>query len=134
MIGELSYFLASLVSNGNASCKNKSCTATFSLSVLDKPIDNISTFVLVNIIIKDEHHHDELQKSSKQLPGEIRSGTVNEVRLHYNGSADAYVNSIASNSNEFLPTKAAIQKAVRIIMNEEMVSTCWITNLLLTAN
>ncbi|CAF0847168.1 unnamed protein product [Brachionus calyciflorus] len=27
---------------GNASCKNKSCTATYSLSILDKPIDLVS--------------------------------------------------------------------------------------------
>lgn len=89
---------------------------------------------MVNINRIGDHEHDLQKKPKKQLRGETRSKTVNDVRLNFNGSADAYVKHLASNGVENLPTKEAIRKAVSEVMNEEMVSTCWITNLFHSAD
>ncbi|CAF1049503.1 unnamed protein product [Brachionus calyciflorus] len=116
---------------GNASCKYPGCQATYCLSVTEKTSGEKLTFVLVNVIQGGNHDHG-LQKK-QQLRGENRVNTVNQIRLNFNGSADAYVNHLAANGLENLPNKDVIRKAVSEVVNEEMVSTCWITNLFYAA-
>ena len=53
-------------------------------------------------------NHDHGLQKKQQLRGEDRVNTVKQIRFNFNGSADRYVNHLATNGLENLPNKDVI--------------------------
>ena len=64
-----------------------------------------------------------------QIRGEDRVEVAEEILLRFKGSSKAYVDEKRSTHNVNL-SQDVVRKVVSEYMNGEMVSTCWIANML----
>ena len=66
----------------------------------------------------------------QNLRGQNRKKVVEDGLLQSNGSAKNYVDSLNGAGVKDAPTAVTIRKAISQYINQEMVSSCWITNTL----
>jgi hypothetical protein len=132
-----SYFNASAVCNETTDCK-----VSYKLVIEKKQEQDTdeapSNRLMIKITRTNDHQHQQPKK--QQLRGEERNEVVLRCLSEANGSASDFVDKIISTqvmAGEALPDllkekssalKDAIRKAMHEYMNQEMVSTCWITN------
>ena len=118
---------------GNAKCKI--CKCTYAFSIAEKPLNQAPFIVNIQVTRTHEHEHQGKQ-ASKQIRGEARKLTAERVLLERNGCAAAFLDNERANnikssqieSNNLLPTVEVIRKIVSEQLNNEIVSTSWITN------
>ncbi|CAF1122795.1 unnamed protein product, partial [Brachionus calyciflorus] len=118
---------------GNAICKYDNCAVTYCISVQEKPHCD-SFFVPVKIVRKNSHFHAKSTEKKEQIRGQERIETAIDVLANYNGSACAYVDSIASTESKNLPTEEVIRKIISDYKGLENISNCWITNVIHAAD
>ena len=103
----------------NAFCKT--CKAAYKFTIKNSPPENRT----------HDAHSDHGAKPSQNLKirGEDRVEVAEEVLLRFKGSATAYVDEKSSTHNVNL-SQDVVHKVVNEYVNGEMVSTCWIINML----
>ncbi|CAF1060058.1 unnamed protein product, partial [Brachionus calyciflorus] len=121
--------------NGNASCKYPGCQVKYLFSVSAKPQNDNTAFIPIKVIRKNPHLH-QTNKDDRplQIRGDERTETAKDVILNFGGSASAYINNLAANGLENLPTEQVIRNAVCEYNRKDLPSTCWLTNLLYSAD
>ena len=84
------------------------------------------------IIISGKHLHETIERK-KQLRGEERRQLAIDVISQTNGQAEAFnsnreANDLINNEKSNVFSNDQVKKAVSEYLNEEMISTSWITN------
>jgi hypothetical protein len=106
------------------------------MTINERPNTESKSFVEVQVTRIGEHEHAIFKKPA--LRGEKRVEVAKECISLSNGSASAYVDGIVGEcmlaGEPIKPNvstdayKATVRKAVFEMHNEQMVSSCWITN------
>ncbi|CAF1096206.1 unnamed protein product [Brachionus calyciflorus] len=120
--------------HGNAYCKFPKCLASYSVSIKEKSTNPATSFMMVNVTRKNEHLHNQNFERKVQIRGEERLNIAKKVMSECNGSAIAFVDKLAATGEKNLPSEHVIRNVIHEYVNKEMVSTCWITNLLHSAD
>ena len=112
--------------SANAFCKT--CKAAYKFTIKNSPPENRTH---VDVDVSHDAHSDHSTKPSQnlQIRGEDRVKVAEEVLLRFKGSAKVYVDEKRSTHNVYL-SQDVVRKVVNEYVNGDLVSTCWIINML----
>lgn len=115
----------------NAQCSY--CRSTqrnsYKFTVSERPVE-ANQLVIINVQNSGKHEHH----GKKQIRGDKRVAMAHDVQINSNGSSLNYVNKCEGAGVQGVPNVGTVRKIVSDVMNQEMVSTCWISNLLHSAD
>ncbi len=102
------------------------CKVNYSVSLQTKK-QSEEQYIKFKVKRNGEHEH---KQQSKQIRGEERKIIANEVKANFNGSAKNFVDTFKGRNADNVPSAVVIRKICSEVVNQNIVSTCWLTNLL----
>ena len=113
----------------NFKCKIKTCTCKYQLTLKENTNDLFLNFKGIRT-----GNHDHSNNNNKQIRGDERKIIANVVNSEFNGSSKAFCDTMIGRGVKDVPDVQVIRKIVSEQLNENVVSTCWITNLISAAD
>lgn len=108
----------------------------YKLTIKEKlDLENLDN-VTINVQRNGLHNHLEPEIKRPRICGKKRNEVFKTVMTEHNGSSNGYVTTLAANGVPQMnrPLLATIRKIVSQCVNEEMVTTSWITNVLYSSD